>query len=697
MGRVSTTLAAPMKRAASFLALALGAAACEPAIEPQVAPAQTAAPTEPPSDQKSGSAEKPNVRLDRIPRADFNRIAAELNLPLFWISDEASPGVLDVNELAVLWGAAPEGGPFVQGTDFTAKLHEAYEAMAKVHTAGHPTEGLSDAEKKRRETVRLELSQGRPTLVRTDLHAASTEDRVLVDHVLAAAQIIERIYEKQMGTAGLDAGIPKDDAASRMMFHRNHGPYCQAPKTEKDPACSALPQKPPRVSGLYPASAQKPEKFCEKLEARKDQKALLGPFTVVVEKGGDLEAVPYSTFYKDEMTAVSRELAAAADAIKSAEEAPLKAYLTAASKAFLDNNWEPADEAWARMSVNNSKWYLRVGPDETYADPCSRKAGFHVSFARINQDSLAWQKKLDPVKRDMEEELAKMAGAPYKARKVAFHLPDFIDMVLNAGDSRASLGATIGQSLPNWGPVANEGRGRTVAMTNLYTDPDSRASQREKAESLLCKATFDPAAIDPALTVMTTVLHEAAHNLGPAHEYKVKGKTDAETFGGPLAGMLEELKAQTSALYLGQWLVKKGIVEDKRVRLGHQADILWAFGHISEGMYGESGTPKPYSQLSAIQVGSFVKAGAMKWNEGEMAANGKDKGCFSIVEDKLPAAITALEKQVLAIKAKGDKAAALKLRGEMADADGEWKRLRGVITERWLRAPKASFVYAIEK
>jgi hypothetical protein len=245
--------------------------------------------------------------------------------------------------------------------------------------------------------------------------------------------------------------------------------------------------------------------------------------------------------------------------------------------------------------------------------------------------------------------------------------------------------------------VANEGRGRTVAMTNLYTDPDSRAGQRERAASLLCKATMDPAALDPALGTMTTVLHEAAHNLGPAHEYKVKGKTDSETFGGPLAGMLEELKAQTSALHLAEWLVHKGIVDAAQARRSHQGDILWSFGHISEGMYGADGTPKPYAQLSSIQVGTFLAEGAMVWRAEEMAANDKDKGCFEIAADKLPAAIAALEKRVLGIKAKGDKKAALKLREELVDAPGEWHRLRGIITERWLRQPKTSFVYAIER
>jgi hypothetical protein len=393
---------------------------------------------------------------------------------------------------------------------------------------------------------------------------------------------------------------------------------------------------------------------------------------------------------------VSHELSAAAEAIKSSDEGPLKAYLTAAAKAFLTNDWEPADEAWAKMGVNNSKWYLRVAPDEVYADPCGHKAGFQVSFARINQDSIAWQKKLDPLKSEMEGALAKLAGAPYKARSVSFHLPDFIDIVLNAGDARSPFGATIGESLPNWGPVANEGRGRTVAMTNLYTDPDSRALLREQVESLVCKPSLDPAALDPALSVMSTVLHEAAHNLGPAHEYKVKGKTDAEAFGGPLAGMLEELKAQTSSLYLAEWLAGKGTIDAQQARRAHLADVIWAFGQISNGMYAADGSPKPYPQLAAIQVGSLLEAGAMAFHADETAANGHDKGCFAIEADKLPAAITSLEKKVLTIKGKADKAAAVKLRATHVDADGEWKRLRGVIAERWLRQPKTSFVYSVD-
>jgi hypothetical protein len=196
---------------------------------------------------------------------------------------------------------------------------------------------------------------------------------------------------------------------------------------------------------------------------------------------------------------------------------------------------------------------------------------------------------------------------------------------------------------------------------------------------------------------MATVLHEAAHNLGPAHEYKVQGKTTSEIFGGPLASTFEELKAQTSSLFFADWLAGKGVIDKKTAALGHQSDIIWAFGHISEGMYGGDGAPKPYAQLAAIQVGSFVDAGAMAWKAGETAANGRDQGCFEIHEAKLPKAIVALEKEVAGSMGRGDKAAAVKLREKYADAPGEWARLRGVITERWLRLPRASFVYSIER
>jgi len=232
-------------------------------------------------------------------------------------------------------------------------------------------------------------------------------------------------------------------------------------------------------------------------------------------------------------------------------------------------------------------------------------------------------------------------------------------------------------------------------MTNLYTDADSRAQQAQQMASLFCKATNAEATTTPREMLINSLLHEAAHNLGPSHDYQVNGKEDDVLFGGPLASTLEELKAQTSSMYLTDWLTTKGVFTPEEVRKIQLRNISWAFGHISRGMYGADGTPRSYSQLAAMQLGSFMQAGAIAWHADESAANGKDPGCLEIDFAALPAAVKSFETTVLEIKASGDKARAEKLKAEFVDAKNAFANVKAAIAERWLRAPKASFVYSI--
>lgn len=629
-----------------------------------------------------------------ITRDAFNLRAPELFLPLFWREDANANGALEANELAILMGYPQDSRDvWVDASGrFTPAFDEAYLQLSQPDQSPEAA-----AEQARHRSVLEELAQGRPTLVETDLSQATPAEKNLVDRMIKVAALVERIYAKQKGVFGLDAGIPEADRASQMLFHRNQSPYCEAPKTENEAACGALAQKPPRIVGLYPAQVQSDPKFCEALAKAPNAAELMGHFSVVVEgeKPGTYRAIPYTEAYREDMEAIAKELEAAAAGFGD-EEAALKAYLLAAAKAFRTNDWEPANAAWVAMNAQNSKWYVRIAPDEVYYEPCAWKAGFALQLARINPESIQWQEKLDPMKRDMENTLAALASKPYKAREVNFKIPDFIDVVLNAGDQRSAHGATIGQSLPNWGAVAEKG-GRTVAMTNLYTDTDSRTQQAKLMSSMFCKATNALATTSPRETLVGSVLHEAAHNLGPSYEYKVNGKAADVLFGGTLASTLEELKAQTSSMYLTDWLATKGVFTADEVRKIQVRNIAWAFGHISRGMYVADGTPRNYSQLAAMQVGSFVKAGAIVWRPEEVAANGADKGCLEINFDALPAAVKAFETTVLQIKASGDKARAEKLKAEFVDAKNEFDGVKNVISERWLRAPKASFVYSVRR
>jgi len=724
------------RRAAAWTAALAATAAAVTGCECGDKPAETPEPT----------AEEAPPAFDRLERAELNRLAVRANLPLYWAEDGDGDGAVDPDEVRSLAFYPTEGNWVTDDGSFTGAFTGAYERLVSLSKAS-PSGGAEGDAAKRLELVAKELDQGKPTLVESDFREASEAEKKLVGHMLKVASSIDVIYAKQTGMFAMMQDVADADPASQSLFRRNWGPRCRGPETEGEADCSAVAGAPKPKVDVYPASLQDDPAFCETLARRDDAETLLSPFTVVREReagdeadsaedepeaevpaagdddsaepgqataaaGGDdddggeeaapgeagadapppLRTVPYSEAYADASKAIASELRAAADSVEPAGEEALATYLRAAAQAFEDNDWAPADEAWAAMNAENSKWYVRVGPDEVYWDPCSRKAGYHLTFARINQDSVEWQEKLSPARNDMEKALAEVSGGTYEAQEAQFDLPDFIDIVLNAGDDRNPFGATIGQSLPNWGAVREEKRGRTVAMTNLYTDQDSLAQRQAQAASLLDQGTLDAYDTDPLPGLLGTIIHEAGHNLGPTSGYTVEGQKPAEAFGGPMASMLEELKAQTQALFFLPMLEEREIIDAELARKATVANLVWALGHVSRGMTDPEGRPKPYSQLAAIQLGYLMDKGAVTWDPLGKAANGEDKGAFHFDVDAVGPAIESLMGEVIRIKATHDKAAAEALVARYVDGDVLPK---GQVRERFLRFPKASFVYSI--
>jgi hypothetical protein len=214
-----------------------------------------------------------------------------------------------------------------------------------------------------------------------------------------------------------------------------------------------------------------------------------------------------------------------------------------------------------------------------------------------------------------------------------------------------------------------------------------------EAESLLDAASAKLYAGTPEPGLLSTILHEATHNLGPAHEYKVAGKKADDVFGGPIASMLEELKAQSGAYFLLDFLVKKNLITQEMAQQTVADMIVWSFGHISQGMYTGEHNRKAYGNLAAIQIGFFIDKGVLTWDANATAANGSDKGAFTLHADKFTPVADELMKEVAGIKARGDKAEAEKLIAKYVDA--ETVVPHKVISERFLRYPKASFVYSV--
>ena len=185
------------------------------------------------------------------------------------------------------------------------------------------------------------------------------------------------------------------------------------------------------------------------------------------------------------------------------------------------------------------------------------RADSRSSCARINPDSIAWQEKLDPHKAAMEQQIASARrGALQACARCRFQLPDFIDVVLNAGDQRKPLGATIGQSPAQLGTGGRGGR-PTTAMTNLYTDPDSIAAARRCSRRCSARPATprQPQGKEEVLESRcctrqrTTSARRTTTGWAAEHH---------RAFGGPLLPRWKASKAQNSSLYLLSLLQSRG-------------------------------------------------------------------------------------------------------------------------------------------
>ena len=329
------------------------------------APAKPKLPSEPKACKAARQFDRPALSRD-----DFNRLAMLDSNPLFWVEDRDNDCQVDPDELVA---AGSDGiAKFVRGGKLTGAFGEVYRALVDL---------------RRREAVRRELNGGRPTIVHTDFSKANAADRYVLQQLLAAARIIEDLHLHQTGAFAYKKAVARADGASQYLFWRNHGPWCSSPETAGDRFCSALDTFPQKRSEAYPGDIAQDDAMCKMLEEQPNAKDLLNPFTVVrKKKGGGFSAVPLNKVFGKQMKAVAKHLKLAAARVAKAapEEKAFGAYLSEAAAAFESNSWEEADEKWAAMNAKNSKWYLRVGPDEVYFDPCQQKAGFHVALALID-------------------------------------------------------------------------------------------------------------------------------------------------------------------------------------------------------------------------------------------------------------------------------------------------------------------------
>ena len=413
-------------------------------------------------------------------------------------------------------------------------------------------------------------------------------------NVIEAASIIERIYAKQHGVDGMIDKIPDRRHGEPDVVLPQPRPVVRGAQDREGRRLQrARPSSPKKISGLYPASVQKDDpKFCETLAKRKDADAAHPPvLRGVARRGRRAEGrAVHTRRTRPRWRRSRRSSKPPRTRSQSTEEAAFKAYLTAAAQAFLDQRLG----AGRRGVGEDERRTTRSGtcaslPTRSYCEPCSRKAGFHVSFARINQDSLDVAEEARPGE-ERDGEGARQAGrhAVQGAQGRRSTCPDFIDIVLNAGDSRNAARRDHRPEPARTGARSpNEGRGRTVAMTNLYTDADSSAAARGRRPRRCSARRRSTKRLDATRRPLLMSHGAARGRAQPRPGARVQGRTARPTTRSsaarsPRCWRSSRRRPRRSSSPTG-WSRRAAHRPERGRRTSHVRDVVWAFGHISRG------------------------------------------------------------------------------------------------------------------
>lgn len=474
-----------------------------------------------------------------------------------------------------------------------------------------------------------------------------------VIHDLYALQVSEKIPEWRAALEGQE-GAGKAQAIS--YFDLMVGPW---DRLEHDQPFLKVGPK-PEGAAYYPLDMTRAE-FESHLERNPaDKTAFTGYFTVIRRNAQrQLTAIPYSQYYREELT---RAAALLNEAAAVSQNASLTDFLRKRAAAFLSNDYYESDVAW--MDIKDSRIEPTIGPYEVYEDKLfGYKAAFE-SFITVADPRASAE--LDNLKDKMQSlERTLPVDDRFKSPDRAFESPiRVVDVVYNSGDARRGV-QTIAFNLPNDERVVTEKGSKKVMLRNMMQAKFERILQpigeRVLAPDLVREVQFQPWFIN-------VLMHELAHGLGPK---AIKLPSGAESTVNrelkELYSPLEEAKADVTGLHNLTMLQQQGMYDAEFVRrayIGHLGDLFRAV---------RFGTSEAHGKANLVQFNYFREKGALRYD----AATGR----FSADFDALVKANRELATEILTIQGEGSYAKAADLLRRYGNEPAELKSALAKLSE----------------
>src|SRR6266403_3548545 len=398
---------------------------------------------------------------------------------------------------------------------------------------------------------------------------------------------------------------------------------------ENKPFVGTDPMPPGR--GFYPAGLTR-EQVEQYVKEHPDQKAAIyDQFTVVRWKDSTLEAGPYHIFYRPFLEPAAKALR---DAAQLSDDPAFAKFLELRADALLSDDYFPSDLAW--LDLKNPKFDIIFAPYETYMDSLLGVQGSYGAAVMVRNERES--KKLELFQKYVADIQDALPLAPEdRPSKRGLETPmEVVDAPYRAGDLRHGYQA-VADNLPN-DPRVHEQKGSKKIFFKNFMDARVNYVILPLAQYMMLSDQAAKATGEGYL--LSTIMHEIAHGLGPTFAHGISGKVMIREAIGPAYAGLEEAKADVVGMFGLKWLVDHGALPREKLEEYYASYVAGLFRTIRFGA-GEA-----HGQAEMMEFNYLSERGAIKR---------RSSGQYAIDYGIMPAVLADLAKELLDIEATGDR------------------------------------------
>jgi hypothetical protein len=471
--------------------------------------------------------------------------------------------------------------------------------------------------------------------IHVPFHSAglSVRERQLVEKLVDASHHLEEIYWRQSDPEALTLYQSLSGSTNPKDVKLRHYLWINASRfdqiDENKPFVGITPMPPGR--GFYPAGLTS-EKIEQYVKDHPEKKAEIYSLTTVVRWQGDqLEGIPYHIAYRSFLEPAARDLREAANLSKDPAFAN---FLRMRADALLSDDYYPSDLAW--LDLKNPKFDVIFAPYETYDDHLlGVKATYGAAVMIRNPEQ---SKKLEMFQNYVADIQDALPLAPEdRPSKRGLQTPmEVMDSPYRAGDLRHGY-QVVADNLPN-DPRIHEQKGSKKIFFKNFMDARVDYVILPLARYMMVPEQAAKASGEGYL--LSTIMHEISHGLGPAYARIAAGKVDVREAIGPAYSGLEEAKADVVGMFGLKWLVDHDALPKAKLEEYYASYVAGNFRTI------RFGTGEAHGQAEMMEFNYMCERGAIK-----REASGK----YAVDYALMPGVIADLAKELLEIEATGDR------------------------------------------